>query len=200
MSRPENTDRADSFQDQKNFLESSVKLFHYYKDLGEKAINQLSDEQVLRKPNTASNSIALIIHHLSGNMLSRFTDFLTTDGEKSWRNREKEFDESYADKATMMKAWDSGWACVFSVLETLKAEDVSRIVYIRNEGQTVLEAIQRQLAHYASHIGQIVYQAKIVKGDEFSSLTIPKGGSAAFNQGMFGQEKGRRHFTDTQKS
>lgn len=187
---PEEQDRTDSFQDQKNFLESSMKLFRYYKGLGEKAINQLSDEQVLRKPNEASNSISLIVHHLSGNMLSRFTDFLTTDGEKPWRNREIEFDEAYPDKAAMMKSWEAGWACVFSSLEPLKAEDLWRIVYIRNEGQTVLEAIQRQLAHYASHIGQIIYQAKILKGEEFKSLSIPRGGSSAFNQGMFGQEKG----------
>ena len=196
---PEKLDRADSFQDQNNFLESSIKLFRYYKGIGEKAIDQLSDEQVLQKPNEARNSIALIVHHLSGNMLSRFTDFLATDGEKPWRNRETEFDEAYPDKAAMMKAWEGGWACVFSAMAPLKAEDVSRIVYIRNEGQTVLEAIQRQLAHYASHIGQIIYQAKILKGEGFSSLTIPKGGSLAFNQEMFGQGKGRRHFTDTQK-
>ncbi len=196
---PEKLDRADSFQDQNNFLESSIKLFRYYKGIGERAIDQLSDEQVLRKPNEASNSIALIVHHLTGNMLSRFTDFLTTDGEKPWRNREIEFDESYPDKAAMMKAWEEGWACVFSALEPLKAEDVSRIVYIRNEGQTVLEAIQRQLVHYASHIGQIIYQAKILKGEEFKSLTIPKGGSVAFNQEMFGQQKGRRHLMEGKK-
>ncbi len=190
MSTLETQDHIDSFQDQKNFLESSIKLFRYYKGLGEKAINQLSDEQVLQKPNEASNSIALIVHHLSGNMLSRFTDFLTTDGEKPWRNREIEFDEAYPDKAAMMKSWEAGWACVFSSLELLKAGDLSRIVYIRNEGQTVLEAIQRQLAHYASHTGQIIYQAKILKSEEFRSLSIPKGGSAAFNEGMFGQEKG----------
>jgi hypothetical protein len=185
-----------SVSNEQNFLESSVKLFRYYKGLGEKAIAQLNDEQVLRKPNDASNSIALIVHHLSGNMLSRFTDFLTADGEKPWRDREKEFDESYANKAAMMKAWNEGWDCVFSALEPLQPSDISRIIYIRNEGQTVLEAIQRQLAHYASHVGQIIYQAKILKGDEFNSLSIPKGASSTFNQEKFSQEKSRKHFTE----
>lgn len=182
--------------DSQNFLESSLKLFRYYKGLGEKAIAQLDDAQVMRKPNYASNSIALIVHHLSGNMLSRFSDFLTTDGEKPWRNREKEFDEAYPDKAAMMKAWEDGWKCLFSALEPLKPADLGTIIYIRNEGQTVLEAIQRQLAHYASHIGQIIYQAKILKGEEFKTLSIPKGGSADFNKDMFSQEKARKHFTD----
>lgn len=181
---------------EQNFLDSSLKLFRYYKGLGEKAMAQLSDEQVLHKPNEASNSIALIVHHLSGNMLSRFTDFLTSDGEKPWRDREKEFEEAYADKAAMMTAWNAGWSCVFAALEPLQPSDLARLIYIRNEGQTVTEAIQRQLAHYASHIGQIIYQAKVLKGDEFKSLSIPKGGSAEFNQGKFGEEKTRRHFTD----
>lgn len=183
-------------RDQGNFLESSLKLFRYYKGLGEKAIAQLSDEEVLRKPNNESNSIALIVHHLSGNMLSRFSDFLTSDGEKPWRNREQEFEEAYPDKAKMMAAWDQGWACVFAALEPLKESDLPTIVYIRNEGQTVLEAVQRQLAHYASHVGQIIYQAKIIKGEAFKSLSIPKGDSAAFNKDKFGQEKERKHFTE----
>lgn len=185
--------------DSQNFLESSLKLFRYYKGLGEKAIAQLDDAQIMQKPNDASNSIALIVHHLSGNMLSRFSDFLTTDGEKPWRNREREFDEDYPDKAAMMKAWDDGWKCLFSALEPLKPTDLATIIYIRNEGQTVLEAIQRQLAHYASHIGQIIYQAKILKGDEFTTLSIPKGGSADFNKDKFSQEKTRKHFMDCGK-
>lgn len=172
-----------------NFLESSLKLFRYYKGLGEKAIAQLDHKQVLQKPNEASNSIALIVHHISGNMLSRFTDFLTTDGEKPWRNREKEFDEDYPDKAAMMRAWDEGWKCLFAALEPLRPADLGRIIYIRNEGQTVLEAINRQLAHYASHIGQIIYQAKVMKGSAFTTLSIPKGGSASFTPEKVGQER-----------
>jgi hypothetical protein len=179
-----------------NFLESSKKLFRYYKSLGEKAIDQLTDAQVLQKPNDASNSIALIVHHISGNMLSRFTDFLTSDGEKPWRNRESEFEEAYPDKKTMMAAWEKGWTCLFNALDGLTPADLTKIIYIRNEGQTVLEAIQRQLAHYPHHVGQILYQAKILKGDEFKSLSIPKGGSGDFNKEKFSKEKERKHFTD----
>src|SRR5258708_12128445 len=178
------------------FLEGAVKLFRYYKKLGEGAIAQLSDEEVLSKPNEASNSIALIVHHLSGNMLSRWTDFLTSDGEKSWRNREAEFEESYPDKKTMMAAWEKGWECLLNAVESLKPEDLSKIIYIRNEGQTVLDAIQRQLAHYPHHVGQILYQAKILKGDDFKSLSIPKAKSDSFNQDKFSQPKERKHFTD----
>lgn len=183
-------------EDRGNFLDSSLKLFRYYQSLGNKAMAQLTDEEVMRKPNDDSNSIALIVHHLSGNMLSRFTDFMTTDGEKPWRDREKEFSEAYPNKASMLAAWEDGWRCVFTALEPLREKDLATIIYIRNEGQTVLEAIQRQLAHYASHVGQIIYQAKVIKGSQFQTLSIPKGGSAAFNDGKFSQEKTRRHFTD----
>src|SRR5882762_3100451 len=122
-----------------NFLESAGKLFRYYKKLGEGAIDQLSDVQVLAKPNEASNSIALIVHHLSGNMLSRWTDFLTSDGEKPWRNREAEFEKAYPDKKTMMEAWEKGWDCLLDSLDQLKPSDLPTVVYIRNEGQTVLD-------------------------------------------------------------
>jgi len=178
------------------FLESAGKLFRYYKKLGEGAIAQLNDEQVLAKPNEASNSIALIVHHLSGNMLSRWTDLLTSDGEKSWRNREGEFEETYPDKKTMMEAWEKGWKCLFDALDALKPSDLPTVIYIRNEGQTVLEAIQRQLAHYPHHVGQIIYQAKILKGAAFQSLSIPKGNSEKYNVEKFKQKKEVRHFTD----
>ena len=166
------------------FLKSSLKIFRQYKALAEKAMDQLSDEQVLQKPNDASNSIALIVHHMSGNMLSRFTDFLTSDGEKTWRNRDLEFEESYPDKKAMMIAWEKGWKLVIDTVESLKEEDLSKTVYIRSEGQSVVDAIQRQIAHYSNHVGQILYQAKILKGDDFKSLTIPKGKSEEFNRGM----------------
>lgn len=181
---------------EKEFLEGAKKLFHYYKGLADKAIAQLDDAQVLARPNDASNSIALIVHHLSGNMLSRWTDFLTTDGEKSWRNREAEFEESYPDKKTMLEAWENGWNCLFAALDALQPHDLTRIIYIRNEGQSVMDAIQRQLAHYPSHVGQIIYQAKILIGDRFESLSIPKGGSQGYNQKRFEQQKQVRHFTD----
>ncbi len=178
------------------FLESAIKLFRYYKKLGEGAIVQLTDDEVVRQPNEASNSIALIVHHLSGNMLSRWTDFLTSDGEKTWRDREAEFEETYASKQAMIEAWEKGWTCLFTALESLKPEELSQIIFIRNEGQSVLEAIQRQLAHYSSHVGQIIFQAKILKGEHFRSLSIPKGKSNEFNKGKFDQEKSRKHFTD----
>jgi hypothetical protein len=129
-------------------------------------------------------------------MLSRWTDFLTSDGEKSWRNREAEFDVSYPDKKAMLDAWEEGWACLLTTLESLTPTDLATEIYIRNEGQSVLEAIQRQLAHYASHVGQIMYQAKIIKGDEFKSLSIPKGKSREFNNDKFSREKSRKHFTE----
>lgn len=181
---------------EQNFLESGIKLFRYYKKLGEGAMAQLSDEEVLCKPNELSNSIALIVHHLNGNMLSRWTDFLNSDGEKPWRDREAEFEKSYTSKAEMLEAWEKGWKCLLDALESLKPEELSKIIYIRNEGQTVLEAIQRQLAHYPHHVGQILYQAKILKGDEFKSLSIPKGKSDSFNKEHFSQPKERKHFTD----
>lgn len=180
-----------------NFLDSARKLFRYYKAQGEKAIAQLDDAQINQRPNEASNSIALIVHHLNGNMLSRWTDFLTTDGEKPTRNREAEFEEGYPDKKTLLEAWEQGWKALLDTLDSLKPSDLSTIIYIRNEGQTVLEAIQRQLAHYPLHVGQILYQSKALKGSDFQSLSIPKGDSAAFNAQKFSQEKVRKHFTDT---
>jgi hypothetical protein len=181
---------------EQNFLESAIKFFKYYKKLGEGAMNQLTDDEVLQQPNEASNSIALIVHHISGNMLSRFTNFMTTDGEKPWRNREAEFDETYSNKKEMMEAWENGWACLFHALENLQPTDLSKIIYIRNEGQTVLEAIQRQLAHYPHHIGQILYQSKILKGQTFKSLSIPKGQSTLYNQAKFDKPQERTHSTD----
>jgi hypothetical protein len=180
----------------KNFITSSKKLFNYYKELGEKAIAQIDDQQIDWKPNEVSNSIALIVHHLSGNMLSRFTDFLTSDGEKPWRDREAEFEEGYRSKREMMEAWTKGWSKLFEVLDGLKEDDLDKIIYIRNEGQTVMEAIMRQLAHYPHHIGQILYVGKMIRGDEWKSLSIPKGQSAGFNQEKFEKEKTIRHFTD----
>jgi hypothetical protein len=179
-----------------NFLISTRKLFTHYKELGEKAIAQLRDDEINWRPNSASNSVAIIVHHLSGNMLSRFTDFLTSDGEKPWRNRDAEFDAGYKSKGEMMEAWNAGWQVVFGAIDALKDEDLDKIIYVRNEGQTVMEALQRQLAHYPHHIGQILYVGKMIRGDEWKSLSIPKGMSQGFNQEKFGKEKAIRHFTD----
>jgi hypothetical protein len=175
---------------------STKKLFLHYKSLAEKSFAQISDDDIKWAPNDSSNSIAVIVHHLSGNMLSRFTDFLSTDGEKPWRDREAEFAEGYGDKAHMLEAWEKGWETLITALDSVTDTDLERIVFVRNEGHTVFEAFQRQLAHYASHIGQIIYIAKALKGSEFKSLSIPKGESAAFNQEMFSKEKSQKHFTD----
>ncbi len=177
-------------------LESIAKLFEYYKSLGEKSFAQLSDEQLLWKPNDQTNSISLLVHHISGNMISRFTDFQTTDGEKPWRNREAEFEVAFQNRTEMMAAWEKGWGVLFDALAHLRPDDLQKIIYIRNEGHTIEEALQRQLAHYASHVGQIILLAKIQKGADWNTLSIPKGGTAEFNKGKFASEKGIRHFLE----
>lgn len=182
--------------DEKSLVHNLRKLFVYYKGLGEKAISQVDDSQINWKPNESSNSIALIVHHLSGNMLSRFTDFLTSDGEKEWRNRDAEFEVGYGSKNEMLKAWESGWEKLLSAIDSLKEGDLSRVIYIRNEGQTVIDALHRQLAHYPHHVGQIIYIAKMLKGAEFVSLSIAKGTSQTFNSEKFAREKGMRDFTE----
>ncbi len=179
---------------EKNYLESTDKLFRYYKSLGEKAMVQLSENQLREEPASDSNNIATIVKHLRGNMLSRWTDFLSSDGEKPWRERDREFEDTLETREEIMEAWEKGWNCLFEAIDPLQPEDLSRIVYIRNEGHTVLEAINRQLAHYAYHVGQIVYLAKQLQGAEFQSLSIPKGASEIYNQEKFSQDKDRRHF------
>ncbi|HEK20548.1 DUF1572 family protein [Mucilaginibacter sp.] len=179
-----------------SYLESSRKQFNYYKILAEKAVEQLTDEQLFWRPDAESNSIAIIMNHIAGNMLSRFTDFLTTDGEKPWRNRDAEFEATEQSRAAIFENWNKAWECLFNSLDTLKQEDLESIVYIRNDGHTVMEAINRQLAHYPYHVGQIVYIAKIQQGSSWQSLSIPKNSSTSYNANKFNNEKGRRHFTD----
>ena len=171
------------------YLESIQRLFSYYKALGSKAMAQLKDEDMNRHANEESNSIAIIVKHLHGNMLSRWKDFLTSDGEKPWRNRDGEFEGIVKTRAEVIKLWDEGWDCLFHTLSELKPADLDKIVYIRREGQTVMEAINRQVAHYCYHVGQIVYLAKELKGNEWVSLSIPKGKSGEFNKQNLGQKK-----------
>jgi hypothetical protein len=156
------------------YLESVKKQFLYYRTLGEKAMEQLEPEQLFISINKDTNSIATIIKHLSGNMLSRWTDFFTSDGEKEWRNRDSEFEETIETKAELLIFWNKGWDCFFELLFSLKPEQLSEIIYIRNEKHTVIEAINRQLAHYPYHIGQIVFYAKQLKKSEWESLSIKK--------------------------
>lgn len=179
-----------------NYLEITVKLFGYYKDLAEKSIAQLSEEQLHQRPDDSVNNIATLVKHMAGNMLSRFTDFLTTDGEKDWRNRDDEFEDTFDNRDELLNRWNQGWNCLLTTIMSLKPEDCEAIVYIRNEGHTVLEAIARQLAHYSYHCGQIVSIAKAIKLGGFKSLSIPKGGSQEFNQAKFNAETERKFFTD----
>ena len=178
------------------YLESVKKQFLYYKMLGEKAIAQLEPEQLFVMTNEDTNSIATIIKHLSGNMLSRWTDFLTSDGEKEWRNRDGEFENDLQTKEAVMAVWDKGWACFFAALDGLQPEQLSQIIYIRNEGHTVVEAINRQLAHYPYHIGQIVFYAKQLKHESWDSLSIPRNASKNYNADKFAKDKSIKNFTD----
>ncbi|NUY79370.1 DUF1572 family protein [Flavobacterium sp. MAH-1] len=178
------------------YLESVRKQFVYYKTLGEKAIAQLEADQLFARTNEDTNSIAMIVNHLSGNMLSRWTDFLTSDGEKPWRDRDSEFEETLNTKEQVMLAWEKGWTCFFAALDALTDDQLSQIIYIRNEGHTVMEAINRQLAHYPYHVGQIVFCAKMLKKSQWDSLSIPKNASKTYNSDKFAKEKSVRHFTD----
>lgn len=179
-----------------SYLESTKKQFLYYKMLGEKAIDQLESDQLFVAVNEDTNSIATIIKHISGNMLSRWTDFLTSDGEKEWRNRDAEFENDLKSKEEVLDIWNKGWNCLENALASLKPEQLSDIIYIRNEGHTVIEAINRQLAHYPYHIGQIVFYAKQLKNSEWDSLSIPKNKSGNYNAEKFAKEKEIKNFTD----
>ncbi len=174
---------------EENYLESARFEFQRYKTLGDKTFAQLSEDDISWKYSETDNSIAIIVKHMVGNMLSRWTDFLTTDGEKPWRDRESEFLETYTEKKEMMAAWEEGWACLFTALDVLSKEHGEKRIIIRNESHTVPEAVNRQLAHYANHVGQIVFIGKMIRGEHWISPSIPKGNSEAFNQSMFGKDK-----------
>ena len=179
-----------------DYLDSVRKQFLYYKMLGEKTFEQLEDEHLFWQFNPNSNSIATIVKHLWGNMLSRWTDFLTTDGEKEWRDREAEFDNDITTREELLQKWNEGWDCFLGAMNSITEDDLSKIIYIRNMGHTVTEAINRQLAHYPYHIGQIVFLGKMLSESGWSSLSIPKGNSQAFNNDKFSKPKQRGHFTD----
>ena len=168
-----------------DYLQSARKQFDYYKLLGEKTFAQLTDEQLFWQYNAESNSIATIVKHLWGNMLSRWTDFLTTDGEKEWRQREAEFDNDIQNREELMAKWNEGWDCLFQALDSLDESNFDTIIFIRNQGHSITEAINRQLAHYPYHVGQIVFIGKMLKEGEWASLSIPRGGTQQFNAAMF---------------
>ena len=185
------------------YLQSVVKRLLTYKELGEKTFSQLEDKDFYYQPGPAagsahgmdpasaapvSNSIAIIIRHMSGNMLSRWTNFLTEDGEKDWRDRDSEFDPSPAGREQLLDLWNKGWDCLLTTLRSLKEEDLLKTIRIRHEPLPAIDAINRQLAHYPYHVGQIVDIGKMIRSESWTSLSIPRGESEAFNKKM---QKGR---------
>lgn len=161
-----------------------IKRFEYYKTLGDKSFLQLSEDQIFWQFNEESNSVAVIVKHISGNMLSRWTDFLSEDGEKPWRKRDEEFVNSFSTKDEVLEYWESGWKCLFGALNQINDGNLHSIIYIRNEAHTVLDAVLRQLAHYPYHIGQIVYIAKMMKDQDWKTLSIARNKSEDFNLEM----------------
>lgn len=177
-------------------LKKLKKQFTYYQQLGEKTFAQLPEESLFWQANEESNSIALLVQHLSGNMLSRWTDFLTTDGEKEWRKREEEFRPKLTTKTQVIEQWNKGWNCLHKALESMSDVDLEKEIFIRNMGHTVIEAIHRQLAHYAYHIGQIVFIGKLIRNEQWETLSIPKGASEDYNKEKFSKPRRTEHFTD----
>ncbi|MBI3669476.1 MAG: DUF1572 family protein [Acidobacteria bacterium] len=164
-----------------SYVTDSLAILRQYKSLAEAAIAQVGDEQFTLTLDAESNSIAIIVKHMAGNMRSRWTDFLTTDGEKPDRNRDSEFEAPPSTRAELMPLWESGWQCVFGALERLSDADLTFTVYIRTEPHSVMQAIDRQIAHYAYHVGQIVFLAKHFQSKNWKSLSVPRGKSAEFN-------------------
>jgi len=164
------------------FLKSAIKRLSYYKDLGDKTFEQLNGADFHFAPNEETNSIAIIIQHVAGNMLSRWTDFLTTDGEKEWRNRDTEFEEQNLTKQQLIDFWQKGWDCCLDTLRSLTEDDLLKTIYIRSEALLAIDAINRQLAHYPYHVGQIIYLAKIIKNKDWKNLSIAKNNSEMFNR------------------
>jgi hypothetical protein len=167
-----------------NYLRDSIGLFHYYKKQAERAMAQCPDEALFVTLDAESNSIAIIAKHMAGNMRSRFTDFLTTDGEKPDRNRDTEFETPPRTRAELMEMWERGWKCLFEALEPLSEADLTRTITIRTEPHSVMQAVNRQVAHYAHHVGQILFLAKhltVAKTGKWESLSVPRGKSGEFN-------------------
>ncbi len=175
-----------------SYLEDSLSVFRYYKTLAERAMKQVTDEQLFAALDGEMNSIAIIVKHMAGNMRSRWTDFLSTDGEKPDRNRDTEFEAPPATRDALMALWEDGWGRVFSALEPLSEADMHRTVTIRGEAHSVMQAINRQVAHYAHHIGQIVLLAKHFAGGGWNSLSIPRNRSAEFNRKVAAGEASQR--------
>lgn len=167
-----------------HFINFTITRVTYYKALGDKTFEQLNEQDFHFMPNAESNSIAVIIQHMAGNMLSRWTNFLTTDGEKEWRNRDTEFEEQTLTKEQLLTLWNKGWDCYLGALQNLTEDDLLKTITIRTEPLLVVDAIQRQMAHYPYHVGQIVYLGRLIKQQNWKNLSIPKGNSQQFNDGM----------------
>jgi Protein of unknown function (DUF1572) len=175
-----------------SFVKDAIAVFRQYKRLGERAMDQLSDEHLFAVLDPEANSIAIIVKHMAGNMRSRWTDFLTTDGEKPDRNRDSEFVDPCTSRAQLLAEWENGWALVFTALESLADADLARTVTIRGEAHSLMQAINRQLAHYPHHVGQIVLLAKHFACDRWNSLSIPRNRSAEFNRRIDASEASQR--------
>ena len=175
-----------------SYIEDSLSLFRHYKKMSESAMEQISDQQLFTALDEEMNSIAIIVKHMAGNMRSRWTDFLTSDGEKPDRNRDTEFVAPPKTRADLLRVWNEGWERVFSALEPLSDADLEREVLIRNEPHSVMQAISRQIAHYAYHCGQIVFLAKHLKGAEWKTLSVPRNKSAEFNRKVLAGEASQR--------
>jgi hypothetical protein len=175
-----------------SYVQDSIDLFHYYKKLGERAMAQCPDEGLFATLDAESNSIAIIVKHMSGNMRSRWTDFLTSDGEKPDRQRDTEFEEPPKTRAELIELWDRGWKYLFDALAALSDADLVRTITIRTEPHSVMQAINRQVAHYSYHVGQIVFLAKHASADKWEALTVPKKKSAEFNWQVAAGEKSQR--------
>jgi uncharacterized damage-inducible protein DinB len=167
-----------------SYTEDSLALFRYYKKLAERAMDQLTDEQLFATLDEETNSIAIVVKHMVGNMRSRWIDFLTADGEKPDRNRDSEFVDPPATRDALLKQWEDGWTCVFRAIEPLSDDDLGRTVTIRGEAHSVLQAVNRQVAHYAYHVGQIVMMAKHLASDHWQSLSVPRNRSAEFTRNV----------------
>jgi len=174
------------------YVEDSLSLFRYYKKLAEGAMEQVSDDQLFTALDEEMNSIAIIVKHMAGNMRSRWTDFLTSDGEKPDRNRDTEFVAPPAARKDLMQVWNDGWERIFQALELLSNKDLEREVFIRGEAHSVMQAINRQIAHYAYHCGQIVFLAKHLKGNSWKTLSVPRNKSAEFNRRVLAGEASQR--------
>ena len=177
-----------------SYLKDSTDLFRYYKKLAERAIEQCPDDKLFATLDTESNSIAIIVKHMAGNARSRWTDFLTSDGEKPNRNRDSEFEEPPKTRAELLALWEDGWSCVFDALAGLNEADMGRKITIRGEAHSVMQAINRQVAHYSYHIGQITLLAKHFAAAEghWTTLTIPRKQSAEFNAEVSSGKKSQR--------